>query len=65
MMGPETVYGYTMRHGEKYALFGDVAIVVHPDREPIVVAQDGTMSALTLFRPLRSTAIDKPSKLMA
>lgn len=50
-MPTETIYGYTMRPGDKYAFYQDLLIVVNSHREPMVVRPDGTMELLPLWYP--------------
>lgn len=42
----EAFYCYSFKPGEKWTLFGDLLIVVHPDREPIIVREGGQVEQI-------------------
>jgi hypothetical protein len=45
----EVAYSYSIQPGERWVLYGDRLIVVHPDRAPIVVHEGGLIETITPY----------------
>ena len=44
-----TKHIYTLKEGEKFALYGDHIIVIHPDRPPKIIDAKGNEIVLTFI----------------
>jgi hypothetical protein len=43
---PGTTHLYTLKDGERWRVFGDRVIVVHPERPPFMIEPDGSHTPL-------------------